>query len=242
MDEHEVLVSPKLYKRFVALLVDLVVCLQFFAFFQILINPILEKQFNYQELLVQYQDKLVEHGLGFYKYDEESQMNIYISFEVGEGENKVSQEEYDEASSSFKKDSNAMELSSKVNTITTLGTSVELLLALLPNYLLFPLIFKNGQTLGKKLMKIAIVDKKGCKISFLNLIMRNIVGLYLFDLLVSYFFMFIIDVPIIVVVSLIMALFTKGKRTIHDLIANTYVVDEEMSIIYVSLEEKNGLG
>lgn len=55
----------------------------------------------------------------------------------------------------------------------------------------------------------------------------------MFDILVSYLLIFMINMPVILIVSLITALFTKNKRTIHDLIANTYVIDEDMSIIYV---------
>ncbi len=241
MNEHEVIVAPKTYKRVIALLVDFIVCIQFFAFFQFLITPILNNNFNYQGLLEEYQNKLVEHGLGYYEFDSETNSNIYVSYEIGDGEGHITQEKYDNASATFKNDSLAMEISNKVTTISMIGTSVELFLAILPNYLLFPLLFKNGQTLGKKIMKIAITDKNGCKLRFHLLLMRNVVGLFLFDLLVSYLCIFIINIPLVILVSIAMALFSKEKRTIHDLIANTYVVDEELSIIYSSLGEKNSL-
>lgn len=235
MIQHDVMVFPKLYKRVVALLVDIIVCIQFFNFFQMIINPIFDSLFHYQDVLVEYHDKMVEHGLGYYDINDETEVKIYIDYEIGE---KISQEEFNEALEKFKNDSRAMEVLNKVNTLSMIGTAVTLFLAIIPNYLLFPLIFKNGQTLGKKLMKIAIVDKDGCRVKFSSLILRNIVGLYLFDLLVSYFFMLIINIPIIAIISLLMGLFTKNKRTVHDLVANTYVVDEELSIIYFSLEDK----
>ena len=230
MNNVEVMVYPKLYKRIVALLVDFIVCINFFALFQLLISPVIEKTFNYQKVLVAYQEKLVEYGIGYYEYNDDN-TKVYINYEIGEEENMITQDEYDEAKENFENDEEALKSAKKLNTISMVGTSIELLLAIIPNYLLFPLIFKNGQTLGKKLMKIAIVGKNGYQIKFINLLMRNIVGLYLFDLLVSYIVMFSYNIPIIIMLSLIGALCTKGKRTIHDLIAGTYIVDEEMTVI-----------
>ena len=232
MNDHELIVAPKMYKRLVALLVDFIVCIHFFAFFQILINPIIEKIFDYHEVLVAYQDKLVEHGIGYYEFDENNN-KVYVTYEIGEEEGMISQEYYDASKENFENDDVAMEASNKLNTLSIAGTSIELLFAIIPNYLIFPLIFKNGQTLGKKLMKIAVVTKNGYRIKFVNLLMRNIVGLYLFDLVVSYLFMFSFNIPIIVLVSFIGAICTKGKRTVHDLIANTYIADEEMTVILV---------
>ena len=232
MNDHELIVAPKMYKRLVALLVDFIVCIHFFAFFQILINPIIEKTFDYHEVLVAYQDKLVEHGIGYYEFDENNN-KVYVNYEIGEEEGMISQEYYDASKENFENDDVAMEASNKLNTLSIPGTSLELLFAIIPNYLIFPLIFKNGQTLGKKLMKIAVVTKNGYRIKFVNLLMRNIVGLYLFDLVVSYLFMFSFNIPIIVLVSFIWAICTKGKRTVHDLIANTYIADEEMTVILV---------
>ncbi|MNI43943.1 RDD family protein [compost metagenome] len=72
---------------------------------------------------------------------------------------------------------------------------------------------KYQGTLGKKLMRVTVVDRNGNKISFGRANARywgRILSALLFG--VGYF----------------MAIFTKNKQALHDLIASTYVVDSHL--------------
>ena len=234
MEEKKQFVAPSIFKRLIAILVDFVVCIQFFAFFQLIVASVLNANFDYQNKLVAYQDKLVEHNLGYYELDNENNTKIYIKYEVSENDQDgyITQEEYDDALASFNADTIALELSNEVTTLSTIGTSLELFLAILPNYFLFPLLFKNGQTLGKKLLKIAVVDANSRGIKFKGLFMRHFIGLYVFELLVTYLCMFFINLPFILLLSAVTLLFSKNKRSLHDFVANTYVVDMDVTVIY----------
>ena len=177
MVEKKQFIAPSMFKRLIALLVDFIVCLQFFAFFQWGVTAFLNSQFDYQLKLDAYQEKLVEHKLGYFEIDLENETKVYVKYEVSEedGEAYITQEEYDARLASFNADKTALELSNDVTALSTIGTAIELFLALLPNYLLFPLIFKNGQTLGKKLLKIGVVTDKCTSLKFKGLFMRHFI-------------------------------------------------------------------
>ena len=233
MEEKKQFIAPSIYKRLIAILVDFIVCLQFFAFFQWGVTAFLNSNYDYQNKLDAYQEKLVEHKLGYFEIDLESDTKVYVKYEVSEevGDAYITQEEYDVRLASFNSDTDALSLSNEVTTLSTIGTAVELLLAILPNYLLFPLIFKNGQTLGKKLLRIGVVTDKCTSLKIKDLFMRHFIGFYLFELLVTYLCMFFINLPVIIVLSVLTMMLSKNKRSIHDYVANTYVVDMDVTII-----------
>lgn len=105
--------------------------------------------------------------------------------------------------------------------------------------------FTNGQTLGKKLFKLKIVDKNNNKVTFKNLIFRSIVNgstlfmginiiviIQLLSLLINnyniyfYFNMFVTSISFIIdIVILILLIVNKEHRSIDDIMGKTKVVD-----------------
>ncbi len=106
--------------------------------------------------------------------------------------------------------------------------------------------FNNGQTLGKKIMKIKVVDNNdGNNISLLKFIIRTIPMQFIYigsvlTLLLNSILVYILNgtkflyayslivtiVGIINIVSLMFVIFRKDKRSVSDLIVNTKVVKE----------------
>ncbi len=104
-------------------------------------------------------------------------------------------------------------------------------------YIIFPLVFKNGQTIAKKILRLQVVSLKGdYHCTWPKIVLRSLVFI-LFELLfvAVYGFSFII--------SSILAIFTKNNQSLHDLIASTTVIDlsylpnEENTKRQVELEE-----
>lgn len=101
--------------------------------------------------------------------------------------------------------------------------------------------FNDGKTIGKALMRIKVVSKKGKKVKLYQLALRtliingllvnilNVVSLYVFskdkclDLLPMITFL---DTSILMVCS-IMVIFRKDGRGLHDLISGTKIKDEK---------------
>lgn len=76
----------------------------------------------------------------------------------------------------------------------------------------------NGQTLGKKVFKIRVVNEQGEKASLKRLFIREIFGKFLLNF-VSFFFGHLI--------SLLLLQSRKDKKSIADILAATIVVDVE---------------
>lgn len=98
----------------------------------------------------------------------------------------------------------------------------------------------KGQTIGKKLVKIKVVNNNGDTPSIYNMIFRNVFIYGLFTMLFSILFIDIINFKIfmsvyfilsyieciIVVISFFMVLYKKDGRGLHDVIAKTKVIEE----------------
>ena len=79
--------------------------------------------------------------------------------------------------------------------------------------IVFPL-FKNGQTIGKYLMSIRIISEaENTELNPLQMILREFVAQLLYG----------ITFGILLVISGLMVIFRKDKRSIHDLMASTSV-------------------
>lgn len=77
----------------------------------------------------------------------------------------------------------------------------------------FPL-FKNGQTIGKYLMSIRIISEaENTELNPLQMILREFVSQLLYG----------ITLGILLVISGLMVIFRKDKRSVHDLMASTSV-------------------
>ena len=97
-------------------------------------------------------------------------------------------------------------------------------------YLVMPLIFKKGKTIGKKLFKLSLSnDPKEYKQIHFGQLLTRFLSIVFIEILGSQVFYYI---PMII--SLGTMMFTKKGFAIHDFIARTYIVDD----IILAEEEK----
>ena len=230
MNDYEAMCPPKAYKRLIAIIVDIIVCFSFFAFFQLVCMPFINNTFHYNDLVIAHQENLVKYDLGRYGVNEAGE-TFFIEYTVGDGENAITKEEYESAKLMFEQDADAVQNAQKMNTVSLISMSLLLLLAIVPNYLLFPLIYKNGQTLGKWFMHIGIVNKNGTRISYPRVLFRTLVGLYLCEILISYLLYTMTGIPVVLLVSALVALIGESKNSIADYVSGTCQIDNDISII-----------
>ena len=108
-----------------------------------------------------------------------------------------------------------------------------------------PMIFKNGQTLGKKLFSIGVIRTSTVKASPFVLFVRMLFGKFtietvlpMFVLIMMFFGIIGIIGPIVIlgllVLELIAVLTTRTRSTIHDLVSDTCVVDMSTQMVFES--------
>ncbi len=110
-----------------------------------------------------------------------------------------------------------------------------------------PLIFKNGQTLGKKIFGIALMRTDGVRITGPMLFARAILGKFAVETMVAVYFLLmfyfgmgsllgIILIAVIPLANLVLVFATKNHYQIHDLLASTVAVDMTSQMIFESPE------
>lgn len=114
------------------------------------------------------------------------------------------------------------------------------LVYILGYFIVIPVINNNGQTIGKKVMKIRIQKKDG-NLTIRDMILRNFVTTSLLQLMISSTIIYLVSGDIYFIISLIvsflqillviitsfMIIYRKDKNGVQDLITKTSVVEVE---------------
>ncbi|MDE7158607.1 MAG: RDD family protein [Clostridiales bacterium] len=127
-------------------------------------------------------------------------------------------------------------------------TSIGILLAYIVLEFVLPIIFKNGQTVGKKVFGICLVRPNCVKITNLSLFARTILGKYaietMFPVLLVFLFLFgglgvlaVILLGALAILNIVLFFACKNRTPIHDLLASTVAVDMRLQMIFASDEE-----
>ena len=132
--------------------------------------------------------------------------------------------------------------------LTLIMISFSLLTSILVTEFIIPLIFKNGQTLGKKIFSLGVMRNDGIKISPMLLFVRAILGKYTVETMVPMLMIFMLIfspsiIPIAVVlilalIQIILLIVTRTNSLIHDTLSSTVVIDFASQMIFDSVEAK----
>lgn len=108
-------------------------------------------------------------------------------------------------------------------------------------YFLVPLLTKDGETLGKLMTHLALVNKNGYKVTKPQILLRSLffsLEISLFTFIVGIGFTSIATLCLGVLILAIIALVNKDHRTLHDFIAGTTVVDAKKSTWFKNASEE----
>ncbi len=185
-------------------------------------------------------------------YYTEYETQYGVDFDLTEAQlNELSQEErarYDEAVKAFSQDERVLRVYQKSFFLSLVIVSAGLLLAVLTVHFVVPLFFKNGQTLGKKIFGVAVMRSSCVKVSNPVLFIRTLFGLYAIEtifpialLLMVYFGLLGsvggITVFLLFALQIGVLIANKNNGAIHDLLADTVVVDMASQRIFATEEE-----
>ena len=128
--------------------------------------------------------------------------------------------------------------------------------ALILYFGVLPLVM-NGQTLGKKIMKLRVVSNNEKKLNFWKYLIRivilnniwlsliNVGAVYVVNGVKFYYVTYVISMlsSLIYMLNLIMVMFRKDNRGLHDMVAGTKVILVSNDVVVESVEEvkKDGI-
>ena len=200
-------------------------------------------------------DKINEPLISIYQqYEETYGVDLGITADelskLTEEELAAYQVKYDEAVKAFGEDKEAVAIynavQEKLFTFTLVILTVSSLVGIMVIHFIVPLFFKNGKTLGKKVFGLSVIRSHCVKVSNKELFIRTLFGQYTietaFPLAMLLYFGVSLNVGSITVLLLIaleigVMLYTKNNSSIHDLLADTVVVDTSSQRVFDTQEE-----
>ena len=143
---------------------------------------------KYDDLSGKLNEKYLEYGLA--SYNEEGNL---VHCEIPFQEQGESDEDYLErlktndcynAYVNLNNDDEAIALEAELVRYTFIIITVSVLLSTAIVYLVFPLLFMNGQTLGMKFVQVGLVTNKGIQVNFANVFLRWSMGFFIIDIMI----------------------------------------------------------
>ncbi len=225
-----------IFKRFSAWMCDAVAFLLVALCIGLVLSSILGYDKNYEILVDAYAECEEKYG---------------IDFDISQTEYDALSDEvkqlYTVANKELNSDEAVVRAYAMVKTLPLLLVSISILVASVILEFVVPLIFKNGQTLGKKLFGIAVVRTNCVKLSTPALFIRSILGKCTMETMVpAYIIIMILSgslgivgfgvLALIAILQVAMLIITKTNSAIHDLLADTVTVDFASQRIFESNE------
>lgn len=129
-----------------------------------------------------------------------------------------------------------------------MSMSSGLLLSFVILEFVLPLVFKNGQTLGKKVFGLGVVFPNSVRVTRFAMFVRSLLGKYTLEtmvpLLIIIMFLFqtigvlglILPAGLLILQICVFA-FNKNRPFVHDIVSNTVVVDMSSQMIFDSYDD-----
>lgn len=229
--------KANLWKRISAALLDLILLFILAVGAALLLSYMLDYDGYAKQLEDRYTAVEREYGLSLDLTEEE-----YNALSEGE------REAYDKALNALNEDQTAAYAYGMMINLSFLMITFSVLIAYLLLEFLVPLLFGNGQTFGKKIFGIAVMQSDGVKLSSILLFARTVLGKFAVETMVPAYIILMIFlgflgfggtllIGILLAVQLFLFAFTKGHTLIHDKLSQTVTVDLASQMIFDTREE-----
>lgn len=234
--------KANMWKRISAAILDMILLLILVTGCAFLLSTLLRYD-SYGERL----QERVAHYAEEYDFKEHD-IGWDISQEEYDDLSKEQRDVYDAALKALNEDEEVQYLNGMRFNLTLIMISFSVLIACLILEFAVPLIFKNGQTIGKKVFGVGVMRIDGVKLSPLLLFVRTVLGKYTVGLMIPilllvmvFFSVFgivgIVGAGLIVLIQLVMLLVTRNHTPIHDKLACTVTVDLASQMIFETPED-----
>jgi uncharacterized RDD family membrane protein YckC len=198
--------------------------------------------------LLGYADYSQRMDQAYEEYGQQYGVDVSISWEDYEKLTEAEKARYEEALEAINADESVMRDYSMMVNLTLIIATVSILLGYMALELAVPLLFGNGQTLGKKIFGIALMRADGVKITPFMLFVRTVLGKFTLETMIPVLVIIMLLfqmvglggtalLALLVVAQIACIIITKTNSAIHDLLACTVAVDMASQHIFNSPEE-----
>ncbi len=181
-------------------------------------------------------------------YEEEYDIDLDITLAEYEALTEEEKVVYEDVHKIIGQDEEVGYINSMLLNFTFIIITFSIFLAYMILEFAVPLLFGNGQTLGKKIFGIGVMRIDGVKISPILLFARTVLGKYTVETMIPvmivvmmYFYLMGLEGTVIIGAMLLGQLIligvTKARTPLHDKLAQTVTVDIASQRIFDSLEE-----
>lgn len=242
--------KASMWKRISAFLCDMIVFCIVAVGIALLLSTVLRidaQQSKMVEICDQYAK---DYALSdFMAKDElEGALSITITEERYNTFTEEQKETFNKASEALFKNEDYLYAYGMVNQLILLVLTFSILITYLILEFAVPLLFKNGQTLGKKIFGVGVMRIDSVKISPLILLIRTVLGKYAVETMIPVFCLLslllgtassvtTILLLLLVVAEVALLIFTQANTPLHDMLAGTVTVDFASQMIFDSPEE-----
>lgn len=229
--------KASLWKRIAAWMFDMILTGTLMVGFTFLISLLLGYDGYSQTLDEAYARYEREYGVVFDISQEE-----YLGMTEGERLN------YDAAYDALTRDEEAMYAYNMILNLTLVMTTGGILLGMLIMEYIVPLMFGNGQTLGKKIFSLGVIRTDGVKMNNMQLFVRTILGKFTIETMIPVYILLMLFWGItdltgtllllgLGIAQIVIMAVTRTASLIHDLLAGTVVVDISSQMIFRTTED-----
>ena len=192
------------------------------------------------------------HAERLEQISETYEAKYFVDFDIEEADyeklSDAQKDAYKRAIDEFSKDAEANYVYNLLINLTFVMVTFSILVAFLLLELLVPLLFRNGQTLGKKVFGVAVMREDGVKLSPMLLFVRAILGKYTVETMIPTLIVIMIYWDMIgilgtilllgiLLLQIIMLCAGNTRQVLHDRLSHTVVVDYASQKIFDTPED-----
>lgn len=183
------------------------------------------------------------------QYSEQFDTDLSVPRTEVQSYSEEQQKNYYDALDALNQDKDALKVYTRMGMTVIAALTAGIFLGYLILELIIPLILKNGQTVGKKIMGLCVMHKHHVRVSALQIILRTIVGKCLIETLIFVWLLLLkhygilgttasLIMSVIAMIQGFLVLMSQANCGIHDKLFNTVVADFKQQYIFDTIDER----
>jgi uncharacterized RDD family membrane protein YckC len=177
------------------------------------------------------------------KYEKQYGVSFNITQADYDAKTPEQQAIYQEAMAAMNADEDAVVAYNMLVNLSLVIVSISVLAAYLVLEFAVPLLFGNGQTVGKKVFAIGVMKTSGVKLDAVSLFIRTVLGKYTLETMIPLLIAIMMIwgligilgpaiIFVLLAVQIVMMISSKTNSPIHDALAQTVAIDLHSQMIF----------